>query len=78
VAIASVRSEADAHREWDRLRRQHGDALSGLAPDFAPTDLGERGVFWRIYVGPAESGADAQARCNALKQRQVTCFVARQ
>ena len=77
VVLASVQSETDAQREWQRLQRAHGDALSGLAPEFVRTDLGDRGVFWRIYVGPSEAGADAQARCAALKQRQVSCFVAR-
>jgi hypothetical protein len=77
VVLASVQSEPDAQREWDRLRRQYGDALSGLTPEFVRTDLGERGIFWRIYVGPVESGPEAQARCAALKQRQVNCFVAR-
>jgi hypothetical protein len=77
VAIASVRSEAEARREWDRLRRQHGDALGSMSADFIPADLGEKGVYWRIYVGPSESHADAQARCSALKTRQISCFVAR-
>jgi hypothetical protein len=77
VVLASVQSEGDAQREWQRLQRAHGDALSGLAPEFVRTDLGDRGVFWRIYVGPAEAAPDAQARCAALKQRQVNCFVAR-
>jgi len=77
VVLASVQSESDAQREWQRLQRAHSDALSGLAPEFVRTDLGDRGVFWRIYVGPAEAAPDAQARCAALKQRQVNCFVAR-
>jgi hypothetical protein len=77
VVLASVQSQPDAQREWERLRRAHSDALSGLAPEFVRTDLGDRGVFWRIYVGPAEAPGDAQARCAALKQRQVNCFVAR-
>ncbi len=77
VVLASVQSQPDAQREWERLRRQHPEALGSLSADFVRTDLGERGVFWRIYVGPAESGPDAQARCASLKQRQVSCFVAR-
>jgi hypothetical protein len=77
VVLASVQSEPDARREWERLRRAHGDALAGMAPEFLRTDLGDRGVFWRIYIGPPEAAPDAQARCAALKQRQVNCFVAR-
>jgi len=77
VVLASVQSENDAQREWQRLQRAHSEALSGMAAEFVRTDLGDRGVFWRIYVGPPEAAPDAQARCTALKQRQVNCFVAR-
>ena len=77
VAIASVRSETDARREWDRIRRAAPDAVAGLTPDYASVDLGDKGIWWRIYVGPAEANPDAQARCGALKQRKLDCFVAR-
>ncbi|HEX9463898.1 MAG TPA: SPOR domain-containing protein [Alphaproteobacteria bacterium] len=77
VAISSVRSEPDARREWTRQQRLYPQGLAGIVPEFAPVDLGERAVYWRIYVGPAEAGSDAQARCAALKQKQVDCFVAR-
>jgi hypothetical protein len=77
VAIASVKSEADARREWERQRRLYPGALTQARAEFLPIDLGDRGVFWRIYVGPAESNADAQTRCAALKQQQVSCFIAR-
>jgi len=77
VAIASVRTEPDARREWERQKRLYPDALTSIVPEFSPVDLGEKGVYWRIYVGPAEPGSEAQARCAALKQKRVDCFVAR-
>lgn len=77
VAIASVKSEADARREWERQRRLYPGPLASVKADFLPIDLGDRGVFWRIYVGPAEGNAEAHTRCTALKQQQVSCFVAR-
>jgi len=77
VAIASVRNEPDARKEWERQKRLYPDALAGIVPDLSPVDLGEKGIYWRIYVGPAEPGSEAQARCAALKQKRVDCFVAR-
>jgi SPOR domain len=77
AAIASLRSEADAHREWDRQRRLNPEGLAGVTPEYGSIDLGDRGVYWRIYVGPRESNAEAQARCAVLKQKRVDCFVAR-
>jgi hypothetical protein len=76
AAIGSVRSEADARKEWERQRRLYPDALTNLTPSYAPVDLGDKGVYWRIYVGPAEPGPEARDRCAALKQQKVDCFVA--
>lgn len=77
VAVASVRSEPDAKKEWVRQQRLYPQALSGIVPEFAPINLGDRGTYWRIYIGPPEAGPEAQSRCAALKQKQVDCFVAR-
>jgi SPOR domain len=77
AAIASLRTEADAKREWERQRRLYPDALTGITPSYASVDLGSKGVYWRIYIGPAESNAEARARCETLKEKKVDCFVAR-
>lgn len=77
AAIASLRTEAEAKREWERQRRLYGDALAGVTPSYASVDLASKGVYWRIYIGPPESSAEARARCAALKEKKVDCFVAR-
>jgi hypothetical protein len=77
AAIASLRTEPEAKREWERQRRLYPDALSGVTPSYASVDLGGKGVYWRIYIGPPESSAEARARCAALKEKKVDCFVAR-
>ena len=77
AAIASLRTEADARREWERQRRLYPEALAGVTPSYASVDLGGKGVYWRIYIGPAESSAEARGRCEKLKEKKVECFVAR-
>jgi hypothetical protein len=77
AAIASLRTDAEAKREWERQRRIYGDALADVTPSYASVDLGSKGIYWRIYIGPAESGTEARARCAALKEKKVDCFVAR-
>ena len=77
AAIASLRTEAEAKREWARQRRLYPEALARITPAYASIDLGGKGVYWRIYVGPTEPSASARARCAALKQKKVDCFVAR-
>ncbi len=77
AAIASLRTEPEAKREWERQRRLYPDALSNVSPSYASVDLGGKGVYWRIYIGPPESSAEARARCAVLKEKKVDCFVAR-
>jgi hypothetical protein len=77
AAIASLRTEAEARKEWERQRRLYPAALASVTPSYASIDLGSKGVYWRIYVGPAEPSAEARARCATLKQKNVDCFVAR-
>lgn len=77
IQLASVRSEADAQREWDRMRRQHSDVLGGLTPAFPSADLGERGVFWRVQAGGFADLAAAQEACASLRGRGLGCNVVR-
>jgi len=77
IQLASVRSQADAQREWERLRRQHGDVLGNLTASFPTVDLGDRGTFWRIQAGGFASTDAAQAACAALRARGAGCNVVR-
>jgi cell division septation protein DedD len=77
IQLASVRSQADAQREWERLRRQNGDVLGNLTASFPTVDLGDRGMFWRIQAGGFASTDAAQAACAALRARGAGCNVVR-
>lgn len=77
IQLASVRSQADAQREWERLRRQHPDVLGTLTASFPTVDLGDRGMFWRIQAGGFASADAAQAACASLRARGAGCNVVR-
>lgn len=77
IQLASVRSQADAQREWERLRRQHADVLGNLTASFPTVDLGDRGMFWRIQAGGFANADAAQAACAALRARGAGCNVVR-
>jgi hypothetical protein len=74
LQLGSVRSEQAAQQEWDRLRRANSDLLGSLSANLVRTDLGEKGVYYRVQTGPL---ADAERICSELKQRNVGCIVAR-
>jgi cell division septation protein DedD len=74
LQLGSLRSEQAAQHEWDRLRRANSDLLGSLTANSVRTDLGEKGVYYRIQTGPI---ADAERICSELKQRNVGCLIAR-
>lgn len=75
VQIASYREKDDALRRFDKLASQHSDLLSALAPDILKADLGDKGVYYRLRLGPFDSFDRSTDLCNALKERQLDCLV---
>jgi SPOR domain len=76
LQLASVRSAEAARLEWDRIRRRNADLLGTLSASPVRTDLGDKGVYWRIETGPLANLA-ASRICNALRQRNFGCIVVR-
>jgi SPOR domain len=74
IQLGSVRSEAAARQEWDRLKRTNADLLGSLSAVPVRADLGEKGIFYRILTGPI---ADADRVCRELNHRNVGCILAR-
>ncbi len=75
VQIASYKEKDDALRRFDKLSGLHSDLLSGLSPDILRADLGERGVFYRLRIGPFQTFQGSADLCNQLKQRNLDCLV---
>jgi cell division septation protein DedD len=75
LQIGALRSEEAARREWDRLKRIHGDLLGALGAVTARADLGERGTFFRIQAGPIADAGKAERLCSELKRRNVGCLL---
>ena len=75
LQLGALKREEAARREWERLRRHHGDLLGGLAVATPRVELGERGTFYRIQAGPIADAAKAERLCGELKQRRVGCIL---
>ncbi|MBB5519477.1 SPOR domain-containing protein [Amphiplicatus metriothermophilus] len=75
VQVGAFGSEDEAMVQWSRLQGRLGDYLDGKAPDVERADLGERGVFYRLRVGPFASADSAASYCEGLKQRGQDCLV---
>ncbi|MGE4218329.1 MAG: SPOR domain-containing protein [Alphaproteobacteria bacterium] len=77
IQIGAVKSDAAARQQWQNVSQKNRDILANVAPIVERADLGEKGIFYRIQGGGFETRAAAQSTCDALKSRNVGCFVVR-
>lgn len=77
VQVGSFRSEAEAMADWGRIEGRFEDLLIGKTYNIQSADLGERGVFYRLRIGPFENNDDAQAYCRTLTERGKACLAVR-
>ena len=77
VQLAAARSSEGAESEWEKLSGQHDELLGGLNHVVLRADLGDRGVFYRLRVGPLDDRPAAENLCEALAAKNVGCIVIR-
>lgn len=76
IQLASLKSEADARQTYGRIRDDFPQLVEGVSVVFPKADLGSRGTFYRIQIGPMTVG-EAAKRCEnyRAKARGGTCLV---
>jgi cell division septation protein DedD len=75
VQISSQRTEADARSTFDALKRRFPQILGSYQPSIQPANLGDRGTYYRVRVGPFASRDDATGLCANLKTAGGDCVV---
>ncbi len=74
VQLVSVKAEGETKNEWARLQRTYPQ-LAPLKMSVTRVDLGEKGIWYRIYAGPLGDAGSAGDLCNALKAKGQGCVV---
>jgi hypothetical protein len=77
IQLAALRTNEDATRAWEQLRRAHGELLGPLTLNVVRADLGARGIFFRIQAGPLADEQAAKELCQKLAAKKVGCLVVR-
>jgi CHAT domain-containing protein len=72
VHVASDRSRAQALTEFAKLQHRHASLLKAAQADVQEVDLGSKGVWHRLLIGPAVSRAEAEGLCRKLKSDGLT------
>jgi hypothetical protein len=75
VQVASQRSEAAAQAAYRALQAKFPAVLGQRSPLITRTDLGDKGVYWRVTVGPFETADAADQVCGELKMAGGQCVV---
>ena len=75
VQVGAFRSNDEAMAQWGRMQTKLGDFLNGKSPDVERADLGDRGVYHRLRIGPFSSSDAAKTYCADLKERGQDCLI---
>ncbi|WP_181905325.1 SPOR domain-containing protein [Aestuariispira insulae] len=73
--LASYKQQANLERGQQDLLKKFPTQLSGMSFSSKRVDLGSKGVYYRLYVGPTTSRASADSLCQQLKARGQYCIV---
>jgi cell division septation protein DedD len=77
VQVTSERSESNAQAAVQALQSKYPNQLSGRQPIIRRADLGSKGTYYRVLVGPFASAEEAAALCSRLKAAGGNCIVQR-
>jgi hypothetical protein len=76
VQVASRRSQAMALAAFADLQQKYTDLLGDYQPMIQSADLGDKGVWYRLRVGPMNREQEAQSLCDNLKKAGLrSCLV---
>jgi hypothetical protein len=74
VQVASARSEIKAKSEWERVVRQAPELFKGRDPFYTLADLGPKGEYHRLSVGPFSNLKERQDFCAAIVLMKIGCL----
>jgi hypothetical protein len=75
VQVASKRSEAEAQAAYRALQAKFPAVLGLRSPLITRTDLGDKGVYYRVTIGPFDTADAAEQVCGDLKMAGGQCVV---
>lgn len=77
VQVAATREEGQAQATANSVQQRFAGIIGGYQPTVQRADLGSRGIFYRVAVGPMSSQQEAAQVCDRLKSAGLDCFVRR-
>lgn len=77
LQLLSSKNKSGVEAEWTRIQKKNADLLKNLPANIVKADLGDKGVYYRLRLGPVAQAQTAKNYCSELKKRKVGCFIVR-
>ena len=75
VQLSSQRNQASAQASFTSIQNKYPQVLAGYASSIKPVELGTKGTYYRVRVGPLNTRDEASALCTKLKSAGGDCVV---
>ena len=75
VQVGAFRSNEEALGKFSSMQSKYGSIIGAKQPDVQRADLGDRGIYYRLRVGPFSNRTDAISFCDQLKSAGQDCLV---
>jgi hypothetical protein len=76
IQVGAHKDESISRAEWAKIQNAAGPLAANAGNRIQRADLGARGVYYRVQIGPFASPTEASQFCAQLKARSVDCFLA--
>ncbi len=77
IQLGAFRTSAEADERWNTLKNQFPDLLGSKTHYSIKADLGSKGIFYRLQVGPINGASEGRTICNELIEKKQGCFFVR-
>ncbi|MCZ6885332.1 MAG: SPOR domain-containing protein [Alphaproteobacteria bacterium] len=75
IQFGAMKSKSKAAKEASRIARVHKSLLGKLKVTSVRSDLGKRGIYYRLRAGPLKTRAAANSLCQKFAARKMRCIV---
>ena len=75
MQVSSQRSRDQAQSSYAGMQQRYSSVLGSLQPNIQEADLGSKGVYYRVRVGPWSTRAEAVQVCEKLRSAGGECIV---
>ena len=76
VQVAARKTQTEALAEFADMQQKYPTLLRNYRPIIERTDLGSKGIWYRLRVGPLEQKTGAASLCEKLKSAgMLSCLV---